>query len=130
MQQDYIKKFVMKESNTDDEEYGSLSLLWDIRDWWYCLERDIRSRTPLPGSSYYFPPFIIITIKIHVVHVPDGESAYETGVIWFRTRLTADEGIESVSEIEADKIVKRRFLKAIGRDFDENQLVFFAKATS
>lgn len=68
MQQDYIKTFVMKESNTDsdDEEYGSLSLLWDIRDWWYCLERDIRSRTPLPGSLCCFALFIISTINIHV----------------------------------------------------------------
>lgn len=65
-----------------------------------------------------------------VVHVPDGKSAYETGVIWFRTRRTEDEEIESVSEIEADKIVKRRFLEAIGQEFDEDQLVFFAKPTS
>lgn len=130
MQQDYIKKFVINESNHDEEEeYGSLSLLWDIRDWWYHLERDIRSRTPLPSSSC-FPPFVIITVNIHVVYVPDGKSAYETGVIWFRTRSTAAEGIESVSEIEADRIVKGRFLEAIGADFVENQLVFFVKSRS
>ncbi|KAK2462473.1 hypothetical protein APHAL10511_005443 [Amanita phalloides] len=114
MQQDYIKKFVINESNHDEEEeYGSLSLLWDIRDWWYHLERDIRSRTPLPD-----------------IYVPDRKSAYETGVIWFRTRSTAAEGIESVSEIEADRIVKRRFLEAIGADFVENQLVFFVISRS
>ena len=93
------RTFVMKESNadSDDEEYGSLSLLWDIRDWWYCLERDIRSRTPLPGgSSYCFPPFISLPLTFtYVVHAPDGKSVYETGAIWFRTRVTADEGIEN-----------------------------------
>ena len=62
---------------------------------------------PLPGSLCCFPPSIIITINIHVVHVPDGKSAYEMGVIWFRTcLLTADEGIESMSKIELDKIVE------------------------
>lgn len=47
----------------------------------------------LPGS---FPPSIIITINIHVVHVPEGKSAYETGVIWFRMRLlAADEELKA-----------------------------------
>ncbi len=48
-------------------------------------------------------------------------------VIWFRTRHTQAERMESESEIEADKFVKRRFLEAIGPKFDEGQLVFFVK---
>lgn len=60
------------------------------------------------------------------MHIPDGKGHSES-VMWFRTRRTAAEGMESVNEIEADKIVKRRFLEAIGPEFDENQLTFFVK---
>lgn len=94
-----------------DEEYCPQSLLWDINEWWFNLPSNVRARTPLPD-----------------IYVPDGKSGYETGVIWVRTRrrVTA-EGIESLNEIEADRIVKRRFLEAIGEGFDENRMVFFAK---
>lgn len=60
------------------------------------------------------------------VHIPEGKNYYD-GVIWFRTRRTAALNMDSVNEIEADKIIKRRFLEAIGPKFDENQLVFFVQ---
>lgn len=56
----------------------------------------------------------------------DGK-AHSERVVWFRTRRTTAEEMKSVNEIEADKIVKRRFLEAVGPKFDENQLTFFVK---
>ncbi|KAF8960761.1 hypothetical protein BDZ97DRAFT_1921846 [Flammula alnicola] len=117
IQQDYLKPFVMKETHEEEEEeeeegYTAQSLLVDINAWWYHLPRDTRRRTPLPD-----------------IYVPDGKSGYETGVIWIRSRRFIEaEGPETLSEIEADKIVKRRFLEAIGKGFNENQMVFLPKS--
>ncbi|KAF8964514.1 hypothetical protein BDZ97DRAFT_1918944 [Flammula alnicola] len=115
MQQDYIKLFVMKKmiegEEEEQEEYNTHSLLADIRDWWFELPRDIRKRTPLPD-----------------IYVPAGKQSFEEGFIWVRSRRSVKAGsAEELSEIEADKIVKRRFLDAMGEGFNENELVFFAK---
>lgn len=67
------------------------------------------------------PPLTILS-----VHIPEGKN-YQDGVVWFRTRRTAAPNMDSVNEIEADKIIKRRFLEAIGPKFDESQLVFLVQ---
>lgn len=67
------------------------------------------------------PPLTILS-----VHIPEGKN-YHDGVVWFRTRRTAAPNMDSVNEIEADKIIKRRFLDAIGPKFDESQLVFLVQ---
>ena len=129
MQQDYIQPFVMKRKHKyedEDEEVDStLAVIMDIDDWRLDLPRDMQKRTPLLGcsSSPYMlgPPLTILS-----VHIPEGKDLRD-GVVWFRTRRTVAPNMDSVNEIEADKIVKRRFLEAIDPKFDESQLVYFVR---
>ena len=127
MQQDHIQPFVMKRKHEDEheDEDSTLALIVDIEDWWLDLPRDMQKKTPLLGcsSSPYMlgPPLTILS-----VHIPEGKN-YHDGVVWFRTRRTAAPNMDSVNEIEADKIIKRRFLEAIGPKFDESQLVFLVQ---
>jgi len=107
MSPDYIDQFVRRE-RYDDEDHP-LAVFRDFNEWWFDLPPDTRKRTPLVD-----------------LHIPDGKDHCES-VMWFRTRRTAAEEMESVNEIEADKIVKRRFLAAMGPKFDETYLTFFVK---
>lgn len=128
----YLTPF-MKKGDGDEEEYDTLCLIGDINEWWLDLPCDVRRRTPLQRGSYYSYAIIPSNFDFHLytslvaVYAPDEETGYDTGVIWFRTRRVRAENIESLKEIEADKIVKRRFLEALGDGFDENQAYFFTK---
>lgn len=123
MQQEHIQPFVQRKH--DEDEDTTLALVGDIGEWWLDLPRDIQKKTPLLGcsSSPYMLGSALTSLS---VHIPEGKNYYD-GVIWFRTRRTAALNMDSVNEIEADKIIKRRFLEAIGPKFDENQLVFFVQ---
>ena len=127
MQQDHIQPFIMKRKHEDEheDEDSTLTLIVDIEDWWLDLPCDMQKKTPLLGcsSSPYVlgPPLTILS-----VHIPEGK-IYHDGVVWFRTRHTAVPNMDSVNKIEANKIIKRHFLEAIGLKFDESQLVFLVQ---